>query len=139
MEKIVNLNGVDFKVIFDKNALINQAKNLEVFEEETFTGFEVHWDEPMLTKEEFDENVESFCKNIEKACEDNYIEKVVAQIQKKKNGTFYKNRKYTVDYYGNTHFFQEWHNTWGTYELRFSAINDTTLELQIVSYNHTPA
>ena len=138
MEKIVNYNGIDFKVIVNKEDLIKQAKELEEFEADTFTGFEVHWDKPKLTKEQFDKNVENFCKSIEDACTNSYIEKVVEKFVKKKNGTFKKNRKYVVDYYENTRFFQEWHNTWGTYELRFSAVEDKILVLQIVAYNHTP-
>lgn len=139
MEKIVNYNGIDFKIIINKEDLIKQAKELEEFEANTFTSFEIHWEKPKLTKEQFDKNVENFCKSIEDACTNSYIEKVVEKFDKKKNGTFKKNRKYVVNYYGNTRFFQEWHNTWGTYELRFSAVEDKILVLQIVAYNHTPA
>ena len=140
MEKvIVSLNGVNFDVLFDKDALIDKVKNLEVFEDDTFTEFEQIGKDAIIDAIRFQENVESFCESIERACEDSYIAKVVSYIEKKKNGTFYKNRKYVVDYYGNTHFFTEWHNTWGTYELRFKVVDDTTLMLEIVSYNHTPA
>lgn len=134
----VKVGKHEFEVRFDKDSLINQAKNLETFEEGVFTAFEGNEDEP-LTKEEFDRNVEAFVQSIEDACAEDYLVEVVNSMPKKKNGTFYKSRKHVVDYYENTHFFTEWHNTWGTYELRFSAVSDLVLELQIVKYNHTPA
>ena len=64
MEKIVNYNGIDLKVVVNKEDLIKQTKELEEFETDTFTGFEVHWEKPKLTKEEFDKNVETFCKSM---------------------------------------------------------------------------
>lgn len=128
----------EFEVKFDKDYLVAKAKTLEMFEEGVFTGFEEDEETP-LTKEEFEENVEDFVSVIESVCTEEYAKKIVHRMPKKKNGTFYKGRKDVVAYYGNTHFFTEWHNTWGTYELRFSSVSDLVVELQIVSYNHTPA
>lgn len=135
----VNVGKHEFEVKFDKELLVAQARSLRTFEEDTFTGFEDHWDEPKLTKEEFEANVEDFVAEIERVCTEEYAKIIVDYMPKKKNGTFYKGRKRVITYYGNTIFFQEWHNTWGTYELRFSAVSDLVVELQIVSYNHTPA
>lgn len=128
----------EFEVRFNKDYLIAEAKSLETFEEDTFTEFGESEENP-LTKEEFEENVKDFVSAIERVCTEDYAKKIVDIMPKKKNGTFYKGRKDVVTYYGNTHFFTEWHNTWGTYELRFSAISDLVVELQIVKYNHTPA
>ena len=134
----IKVGKKEFEVRFDKDYLVSKAKSLEKFEEGVFTGFEES-EEISLTKEEFERNVEDFISEIESVCNEGFAEKIVSIMPKKKNGTFYKGRKYVVAYYGNTHFFTEWHNTWGTYELRFSAVSDLVVELQIVKYNHTPA
>lgn len=36
MEKIVNYNGINFKVVINKEDLIKQAKELEEFETKTY-------------------------------------------------------------------------------------------------------
>lgn len=138
MEKVFNIDGKEFYARFDEQALIEQIQEFEPFEEGMYTGFAVHWDEPKITEEEFNKNVEDFVNEVRRACKDVEIENVIRKIPKKKNGMFCKNRKEPIAYYGNTNFFQEWHNTWRTYELRYSAIDEKTLELQIVTYNYTP-
>lgn len=134
----VKVGKHEFEVRADVDSLVEKAKTLETFEPNTYCEFEGDADEP-LTEEEFDENVEHFINRIKRACKEDNIISVVNSMPKKKNGTFYKGRKDVVAYYGNTIFFTEWHNTWATYELRFSAVSDLVLELQIVKYNHTPA
>lgn len=134
----VKMGKHEFEVKADVNSLIEEAKALEVFKPNTYCEFEGGEDE-LLTEEEFNANVEYFINKIKMVCEEDYLISVVNSMPKKKNGTFYKGRKTVVTYYGNTIFFTEWHNTWATYELRFSAVSDLVLELQIVRYNHTPA
>lgn len=134
----VKLGKHEFEVVADVHSLVEEAKSLETFEPNTFCEFEGDA-EVTLTEEEFNDNVEFFISQIEQACNEDYITKIVQTMPKKKNGTFYKGRKQVVEYYNNTIFFTEWHNTWATYELRFSAVSDLLLKLQIVKYNHTPA
>lgn len=134
----VKLGKHEFEVVADVDSLIAKAKSLETFEPDTFCEFEGDPEET-LTEKEFNENVDFFINQIKEACKEDYIVEIVNSMPKKKNGTFYKGRKHIVEYYNNTIFFTEWHNTWATYELRFSAVSDLVLELQIVSYNHTPA
>lgn len=134
----VELGKHEFEVKAEKDKLIQKIKDLLTFEPNTYVELEGDEDK-FLSEEEFNANIEYFISEIERVCEEDFIISVVNNMPKKKNGTFYKGRKSVVTYYNNTIFFTSWHNTWATYELRFSAISDLVLELQIVSYNHTPA
>lgn len=127
-----------FTIIADEEALLKQVDGFDPFEEDTFTQIFVHWDEPKVTEEQFNKNKQDFIDAIKKSCTEEAMEKAFKYMPKKKNGTFCKNRKNVIMEYGNSIFFQEWHNTWRSYELRFSATNDTTLVLNIADLNYTP-
>lgn len=135
MEYNFKIGSIDFKVLADKEGLIEEAKKLATFEEGSFVplaGDELD----ILSEEEFNNNLNKFIKEISKACEDYSLIEVLNKMPKKKNGTLMKRRKEVVSYYENTVFFCEWYPCWSTYELRFASVSDTTLELQIVECNY---
>lgn len=135
----VVLGKHEFEVIANKENLIDIARGIFQFEEETYCQL---WETPegsgYLTKEEFEDNLKEFELEIEKACEESNLEYIVKDMPKKKNGTFYKSRKIVVSQCDNSTFFTEWHNSWNCIELRFSAISDLIVELQVVEKTETP-
>lgn len=138
------LNGkIELTAIADEKELLRQFNNwfLSKFEEETYSVFEstIPDVDGYLTEEEFKENVDEFISDIKKACTKESLEGAVRVFKKKKNGTFYRNRKLVESSYNNSIYFSEWHNSWKSLELRFSPINDYTLELNIVEVVSTPA
>jgi len=135
MEYNFKIGSIDFKVLADKEGLIEKAKKLRTFEEGRFVLLE--GDElEILSEEEFNCNLNKFIQEISNACEDYSLIDVLNKMPKKKNGTLMKRRKEVVSYYENTVYFCEWYPCGATYKLRFTAISDTTLELQIVECNY---
>ena len=140
MQKVIKeqIGKHEFRIIADMEALLAKVQAFPKYEKETFVPFEGDC-EDYWSEEEFEKNKEDFIAKIKEACTDKAMQDAAHILPKKKNGTFYKNRKDVVMHYENTLFFTEWHNTWATFELRYSALNDLEAELQIVEYNHTPA
>ena len=129
------IGAIDFSVVADKETLIEKAKNLRTFEEGCFVP--IGGDElDILSEEDFNYNLNKFIKNIENACQDYALIDVINKMPKKKNGTLMKRRKEVVSYYENSVYFCEWYPAWATFELRFTAVSDTTLELQIWECNY---
>ena len=108
------------------------------YEEGEFRPYYAVFDDPALTKEEYNANIDDAIIQMELMLDEDFLIKEIERCKKKKNGTLHLNRIGSSFMINNTIFFQEWHNSWSYYELRFKPLSDTTIGFSIVQSTSTP-
>ncbi len=140
MEKIVSVDGVDFKYIIDTNNITNEIENLRSkYEDDHFINFYTNESSPSLSEEEYNENVDSFKNNFESFI--NNIERLESSITvapKKKNGKLKKNSIIKDFRCKNSIFQSDFHNTWIRAQVKFKPIDEVTIGCIFNTLQDTP-
>jgi len=130
----------EFTVIWDRDAILEKIKNERAeFEEGSFQSYyTVGYDDGYLTKEKYNKNLDDMITRLDEITSEPKMIEFIENAQKKKNGTFYRNRVVFREGSGNTIFITEWHNTWIYNALSASPSNDLTLQIEYVKITDTP-
>lgn len=100
-------------------------------------GESQEWDDPYLTKEEYEKYVDTFLADFRKSVAD--PDDLITDFPKKKNGTFNRRNSKELASCGNCIAIHEWHNTWIYKVIKLRAADDTTLHVFFTEEVDTPA
>lgn len=131
----------DFIIKVDKECLVNKVNELrDDFEENCFNRFyeSIDGQDKYLTKDEYMQNIDNTLVKIDEYSETEFLNNVITNAMKKKDGTLHKRKRYEDYIVDNMRFFTDWHNSWAGYTLVFKVISDFAIELQLVEETHTP-
>jgi len=140
MEYKKNIGKKEFRVVCDKERILKSIQSdREEFEDNYYQRcYTVGHDDGYLTEDEFNENLDEMVEELEAVTTEEFMSNAIDKAQKKKNGTFYKNRIFREVGCDNTVYITEWHNTWIYNTLSIKAIDDYTLEIRYEKKTDTP-
>lgn len=126
---------VDFKVVYDIDALCSSVEDNKCDTDEEYENYGMSIpigadEDEYNTREEHNQHVDDFIKAIKDQDSEEALLNAVSAFPKKKNGTFKKNQCLSVARLNNSYYSYEEFG-WPCEELRYKAIDDTTLELQV--------
>lgn len=141
MEFKYKLNKHEFKVICNKEEILSQIeKDRSEFEDGMYQSYyTVGYEDGYLNKQEYNANLDKMIEILNEITTKPKMVEFIEKAQKKKNGTFHKNRIVFREGCDNTEFITEWHNTWIYKALSVSPIDDITLEISYIKITDTPA
>ena len=126
---------VDFKVVYDIDALCSSVEDNKCDTDEKYENYgmsiPIGADEKEYnTREEHNQNIDNFINAIKDCDNEEALLNAISAFPKKKNGTFKKGQVMSVARLNNSYYSYEEYG-WPCDELRFKAIDDTTLELRV--------
>lgn len=130
----------ELTIVINKEEIEKQILALkDEWSENTYVhyGESQEWDDPYLTKEEYEKYVDEFLADFRKSIVN--PDKLIADFSKKKNGTFNKRNSKKLVSCGNCIAIHEWHNTWIYKVIKLRAADDTTLHVFFTEEVDTPA
>lgn len=124
-----------FKVKYDVESLIDDVSENKCKDQEEYECYgmsvPIGADEKEYnTLEEYNQNIDNFIKIIKDQDDEEALLNAISAFPKKKNGTFKKNQCLSIARLNNSYYSCEEYG-WPCEELRFKAIDNTTLELQV--------
>ena len=130
----------ELTIVINKEEIEKQILALkDAWSENTYVyyGESQAWDDPYLTKEEYEKYVDEFLADFRKSVAD--PDDLIAGFPKKKNGTFNRRNSKELTSCGNCIAIHEWHNTWIYKIIKLRAADDTTLHVFFTEEVDTPA
>lgn len=132
-ERVIIIDGVEFKALCDVDNIINKLEAEKAnWEEGTFTKngeryFDYTPENAYISKERFVENIDKMISEVKTCLTDDFIKEIVASFEKKKNGTFKKNRKNELFSCDNAVFLDDYCGGWRYYAVVARVHSDNLL------------
>ena len=119
-----------FTIIYDKERLIKMINNDRCTLEDFDDGYTTIGGENLLSYDDYNRNLDAMIDAVNNNTQDEFLLKALESFPKKKDGTLKKRQILSVQRCNNSYYSEEEYG-YPTEELRFKAIDDTTLELDI--------